>query len=310
MKHGIFYNSLNVGMCSIYEVGKLCYEALSYSKHFTLDYTEETTLVDGNYDFIIINQHFAVCNWITQDIINKFKGNKFCIVSEINLSRDKRSDPAPTTPKIFDHYIILDPTISETECFHPFPRPIPRYDDDFDQTMPKIPIIGSFGLMTPGKNWGLLIKLVEKEFETAIIRLNLNKASIAPEIYYVNIMNEINNAITEIKNPHIKVEISNYNFTQKELVSWCAQNTINVFLYNRHGSTGLAAVTDQAIASGRPLLITSHPTFRHIHTYIKQHPKIGIKEAIQETIHGVMQMKHDWSPYQFCKCFEELLNKI
>ena len=67
---GIFYNSKNA-LCSIWESGKMVYDCLSKSNLYDLDYSEEFKL-DYSYDFIIINQHFTVNNWIKEDMIQKF----------------------------------------------------------------------------------------------------------------------------------------------------------------------------------------------------------------------------------------------
>lgn len=72
-------------------------------------------------------------------------------------------------------------------------------------------------------------------------------------------------------------------------------------------ASGLSAVTGQAISSGRPLLVTSDSTFRHIHKYINYYPNISIKEAIEQTQSGVLQMKEVWSCYNFLLKFENIL---
>ena len=72
-------------------------------------------------------------------------------------------------------------------------------------------------------------------------------------------------------------------------------------------SCGLAAVTDQAILSEKPLLVSDDITFRHIHKYIDCYPNIGLKEAIEKTKTGVLQMKQDWSSENFLEKFEKIL---
>ena len=78
MKNGIFYNSKK-SQCSIYESGLMCYNALKQSNKYTLDYTEDW-FIDNMYDFAIFNQHQCVNNWITQGVLKKFNGKKYCIV--------------------------------------------------------------------------------------------------------------------------------------------------------------------------------------------------------------------------------------
>ena len=101
-------------------------------------------------------------------------------------------------------------------------------------------------------------------------------------------------------------------FSKDELIKWCAQNSLNVFLYNRRVGNGLSATTDQAIASGRPLSVSTNPTFRHIHSYIKPYPYLSLKAAIETTMPVVRKMQEEWSPRSFVLIFENLLveNKI
>lgn len=287
---GIFYNSQKA-MCSIYSSGIMCYDILKKSKLFELTYSEQQGgSIDYNSDFLIVNYHPAVCNWITINSLKKYKGKTFCIVTEIGLYS---ADLAPVNPKIFDHYLLLDPTIQETHNMHAFPRPlssckIPPYPPS------SIPIIGSFGFATYGKNWKKIIDLVLEEFDEAILRINVPKATHVPEdVYNFIVNNEIIEPAKQLqKKPTIKFELTFHAFeNQQEIVNWCAQNTINVFLYNRPHKTGLSAVTDQAIISERPLLVSDHATFRHIHPYIKSFPEIGIRDAIETTQTGVKKMK-------------------
>ena len=80
---GVFYNSQK-GLCSIYSSGIMCYDILKKSTTFDLDYSEQQGgNIDYNSDFIIVNYHPAVCSWINQNILNKYKGKTFCIVTEI-----------------------------------------------------------------------------------------------------------------------------------------------------------------------------------------------------------------------------------
>jgi len=93
------------------------------------------------------------------------------------------------------------------------------------------------------------------------------------------------------------------------LINWCAQNTLNVFLYNRRIGNGLSATTDQAIASGRPLSVSTNPTFRHIHTYIKPYPYLSLKGSIETTAPLVRKIQEDWGPRNFVLQFEAVLKE-
>ena len=296
MKNGIFYNSKK-SQCSIYESGLMCYNALKQSNKYTLDYTEDW-FIDNMYDFAIFNQHQCVNNWITQGVLKKFNGKKYCIVLEVG----EKDDIMPYTPKIFDHYIVIDPTVEEKNNISAFPRPLEDFTNNYKESA--IPIIGSFGFVTVDKRWDEIIHLTNELFDEAIIKINLPAGTHVPDSE--KIAYQIISYLQSLpKKKNIHLELTTNYMEKNDLINWCAQNTINYFPYYRN-LHGLAATTDQAISSGRPLLVTNNKTFRHILKYIKPYPEINLKDAISENYAGVLKMKDDWSIENFYKKFEKL----
>lgn len=307
---GIFYNSQKA-MCSIYESGLMCYNALKLSSKYELHYSEDRILY-FNYDFIVVNEHLAVNNWISKVMLEQYNKPAFCIVTEVGLLND---DILIKSPNYYTAYIILDPTIRERDNIYAFGRPIEKNNntnnlDILDYKTCDKPIIGSFGLPTPGKDWNRILYQVNQEFDEAIIRFNIPRGSHVP----IHVGNEIIRQINKnyINKPGITFELTHIDYNKEDLIEWCSKNTINVFFYFRQHMyyAGLAAVADQAISSGRPLLITNDNTFRHIHKYIDCFPNIGIKKAIEETEEGVKKMREDWSAENFVNKFETILDKF
>lgn len=300
---GIFYNSKKA-LCSIHESGLMVFNCLKHSTFYDLTYTEDTEFI-YDYDFAIVNEHFTVNNWVTKDMVIKFNKPVFCIVTEITFT-EKYID---SSPNFYTAYLLLDSSINEKNNIYGFPRPLNDYP--IQPYIPKdIPIIGSFGFATAGKEWHKIVEETQKDFDNAIIRFNIPFASYVP-----NTSNEINHIVEKCKNilvkPGINVIISQHNFTNQELIDWCSQNTINCFFYNREHlfSSGLCATADQAIISERPLLVSKDRTFRHIHKYLDYYPNISIKEAIDKSLDGVKKMKTDWSCDIFKCKFEKILFK-
>ena len=223
MVRGIFYNSKK-SLCSIYESGKMCYEALNRSNIFTLDYSEDRN-IDYNYDFIIYNQHFTVNNWITKDIVKNFNKPIFCIVTEIAFDDNIIS----CCPSYFTGYIVLDPTVQDRDNIYGFCRPL---EDILCGTYVEtnIPIIGSFGFATAGKEWHKIVEIVQNEFTEAYIRFNIPKATYVSSETHNILINEMNYNINKIKSPKIIIEITHNELTKQELIEWCSKNTINIFI--------------------------------------------------------------------------------
>ncbi len=172
-------------------------------------------------------------------------------------------------------------------------------------------IVGSFGLATFGKHWELIVEEVNKEFDIAKIRFNIPFATFVPDSKQrvEMIAGACKDRITK---PGITLEITSNVMSRQELVDWCSENTINCFFYFRDNvyTTGLSAVIDQAIASGRPLLVTKDKTFRHVHPYVSVYPDIGIRDAILHTQQGVLEMRNAWHRQTFLSKFEKVLQNL
>lgn len=309
---GIFYNSVKK-LCSIWESGRMCYEALKNSNAYVLDYSEEQNGIDSSYDFAIFNQHFTVNNWMNEGMVREFNKPTFCIVTEVSFS----SDPCKLCPQYFSHYIVLDPTINETNKIHAFGRPLENFDlTNVDKSVIPYdePEIFSFGFATDGKEWHKIVELVQNDYDKASIHFNIPHGDYVPhDLHETNINNIMIECNKIVKKTGIRIKITSINYSKYELIELCSTKTINCFFYNRQHlfSAGLSAVTDQAISSGRPLFVTNDCTFRHIHKYIDYYPNIGIKDAIEKTQEGVLKIKSDWRSENFSRKFENvLLNEI
>jgi hypothetical protein len=310
---GIFYNSTKA-LCSIWESGKMCYDALKKSNMYTLDYSEEKQIYDYNeYDFIIFNYHISVNNWITEEMLNKFNKPNFAIITEVYLNGE---NPISTyfNAHFFKYYIILDPTIKETSEIFAFVRPIENYEiTPHSYVSTDIPEIFSFGFATNGKEWHKIVELVQQDFDVANIHFNIPKGThVNDNTHNENIKSIYDNINKILFKPEIKFKLTNDELSKAELIEICSKKTINCFYYNRENicSHGLSAVTDQAISSGRPLLITGDNTFRHIHKYVDYYPNISLKQAIETTQEGVLKMKNEWSSLNFMIKFEGIFSKI
>lgn len=298
---GLFVNSIKAN-CSIYESGLMCYRRISASTKHICDYIEGTQ-VPNTYDFYIFNYHGVVSPWVLNLLHTLPKVPKFTLVLEMN-----EGNPYILTPaNLFDGYLVLDPTMPETDKVFAFPRPLEIIDTP-TYAEPTLPVIGSFGFATGGKYWNLLPEIINKEFEEATLRLNIPASTYADPDGRVG--KEIFEYCKSTLKPGIKTEFTQYFMTQEELIRWCAENTLNCFLYYR-GMAGLCATTDQAISAGRPLLISNdRSAFRHILSYdITPYPNSGMPRAIKESLPAVLKMREDWSPQKFTDKFDFVLEK-
>jgi len=304
---GLFLNT-EKAICSIYESGKMCYDCLIQSSYYSIDYIElsvDKREIPADYDFYIFNYHWVKMGWMDTKFVKQLPGFKATIVLEMS-----QNSPFDCVSKDdFDAYIVLDPTCNHfLKNVYAFPRPLEVSLNPITEYKHenKTPVIGTFGLSYSDKGFDEVIKAVNEEFEEAIVRINVpNSENVTPQI-----VSDFKALIASFDlKDKIKIELSDHYFNKEELLNWCAQNTLNVFLYNRRVGNGLSATTDQAIASGRPLAVSTNPTFRHIHSYITPYPYLSLKESINSTIPLVKRIQQDWSPAEFVLKFEEVLSE-
>jgi hypothetical protein len=301
--HGIFINPAKAN-CSIYESGRMIYKSLLLSEKYTLDYLEideNNRKIPGNYDFYAFNYHFVTMGWLDTRSVRRLPGLKLTFVLEI----------LPNDPFIccssedFDSYCALDPTMkSSDKRVYAFSRPLEIPEKLVPYRESAIPVIGSFGFATSGKGFELVVDAVNKEFDEAIVRINIPHGTYTENDH--NFANYLSNNCKTAAKEGVQVIVTHDYMTKEELIDWCGQNTMNCFLYNRN-MPGLSATTDQAISSGRPLAISDNETFRHILQYIEPYPYRSLKETISLSQKEVLQIQKDWAPENFAKCFEQVL---
>jgi hypothetical protein len=305
---GLFLNS-SPANCSIYESGKMAYSCLALSTRYQMDYREisQDDQQLGKYDFYVFNYHHATMKWLNTERVSDLPGLKATLVLET-----LPNDPFVLCPSNhFDVYCALDPTMDHPDKrVYAFPRPLEVVSPLPAFRQESVPVIGSFGFATPGKGFELVVDAVNREFEEAVVRINIPPATFADPVTrklhgcdYAQYLMEL---CRQVAKNGIEVVFSTNYMSKKQLIYWCAQNTLNCFLYNRM-QPGLSATTDQAISSGRPLIISANETFRHIHPYITPYPQQSLKDAIVSSDQGVRSMQEDWSPSKFADRFEEIL---
>ncbi len=301
---GLFINTAKAN-CSIYESGRMMYTCLLLSDKYKLDYVEideNDRNISDKYDFYVFNYHYFTMQWLDTTILSQLPGVVITFVLEMLPNNPFIMCPSED----FDAYCVLDPTMNVADKrVYSFPRPleVPHNLMPYHEGM--IPVIGSFGLTTTDKGFELIIDAVNHEFDEAIIRINI------PHGTYIT--TDFSECLRELRNRNkkdrIKIVITHDYMTKEELINWCGQNTLNCFLYTRD-IQGLAATTDQAISSGRPLAISDNNTFRHISPYIKPYPYRNLKESIALSQAEVLQIQQDWAPEKFTKRFEQVLNDL
>jgi hypothetical protein len=302
---GLFINSPKA-KDSIFESGWMVYNCLKDCTTFQLDYIEidiNNRSVSKDYNFYFLNYHPVTMGWLDTRSLRKNLGFVLTLVLEV-----APNDPFVLCPsRHFDAYCVLDPTLKiKNKKVYPFPRPLEEINFVLPTANNEIPVIGSFGFATKGKGFENVVEAVNKEFNTAIIKINIPYGDFVPESksYAEHLKNK---CIAKAK-PGIEVKVTHDFMDKDELIKWCANNTLNCFLYDRD-MPGLAATTDQAIVSERPLSISANETFRHITQYLPPYPSYSLKDSINKSGPIIKQIKKEWSRENFANQFEFVLDQ-
>lgn len=306
---GIFINPAKAS-CSIYESGRMMYECLVLSDRYELDYQEvdeNSRSIPDNYDFYAFNYHHYTMGWLDTSCVRQLPGFKLTFVLEVAPNNPFVLCPA----KDFDAYCALDPTLNIADKrVYAFPRPLEVPAKVKPYLEQPVPVIGSFGFATPGKGFELVVDAVNKEFDEAIVRINIPAGTYAEDVYWdlhqQNYADYLTVLCKKVAKKGVEVVVTRDFMTKDELIGWCSQNTLNCFLYDRN-MPGLSATTDQAISSGRPLAISENDTFRHVAAYVKPYPFRSLKESIAISQAEVLQIQKDWAPENFAKRFDQVL---
>lgn len=306
---GLFLNSKRA-QCSIYQSGRMAFDSMRLSQAYHLDY-REIDATDHHlaepYDFYVFNYHHVTMAWLDTRAIRRMPGLKFTLVLEV-----APGDPFVLCPREdFDAYLPLDPSLSTAiPRVFPMPRPLPRVPSLPPFREPEIPVIGTFGFATPGKGFEAVVDAVGREFDRAVVRLNVPHATYADDSTTVlhgrPYADYLEDLCRRVARPGITVDFQRRFLSDEDLIAWCAENTLNCFLYTRD-QPGLSATTDQAIVAGRPLAINTNPTFRHLHPYLTPYPYRSLRESIAESLPGVLAMQEDWTSLNFARRFEDVL---
>lgn len=314
---GLFINTQEA-VCSIYSSGQMLYEHLQ-STEWDLDYVEvdkisvpdlhEGRIVSANlpesYDFYIFNYHpytMRQMAGVDSALLSKLPGRKYSIILEMT-----KSNAFPSWVGMdrsgFDDCLIIDPTFKSNDPkLHAFPRPIIGcLPIKRKESIPDVPVIGSFGFATMNKSFDLIVKQASEEFENAIVRINIPVAQYVPNDLFEQIKAECEKHVR----PGIELRITRDYMSSSDLIEWCGENDLNCFMYSRNLS-GLAATPDQSIASGAPLAVSDNTTFRHLHDYIRPFPEWTFRDSILKSQDGVAKIRNAWSKESCVNRFKEI----
>ncbi len=269
MKTILFLNSLQP-QCGVYQYGKRMADILMKSEKYQFVYSEVTSMaeyvnriVKHQPAAIIYNYHPLTMHWFGS-IAPRGGIKHFCIHHE----------GSEHTTLGFDYYLYADSTFADAGIRYSLLRPLFE-NRAFIIGNHTVPVISSFGFGFGNKGFGRVVKMVNDQFDEALIRLHI------PRAYYGDRNGEASAGVfpgcqAEVKKPGIKLQITTDFLDDGELLNFLSESTLNLFLYDDMPGRGLSSVIDYALSVPVPLAINHTHMFRHIYD---AYPPICVEDA-------------------------------
>lgn len=273
--------------CGVYQYGLRLYTILKTTPDIQYIYKEINTLQEYNtvlvtdlFDAIIYNYHASTMRWLTSNTIqtrvinigipHESPASLFHIICEIDPTQKNRSNYYVLPRPIFENCTYDITTSSST---------IKQFITNYTDT--DIPIFGSFGFGFRNKGFDKIIRLVNEQYDNAIIKLIITHPT-----FYAD-PNEAFRIGTECANipvkSGIKVLITHEFFEENEILSFLHSNTMNIFLYDTMNGRSISSVIDYALSVKKPIGISDSSMFRHIYSDKLCLYKTPIKDCLNNT---------------------------
>jgi len=309
----VLFLNHKIQACGIYQYGIRCFENLKYDDTIIYDYKEidsyeeYTSFVNTKpYNKIIYNYCSETMQWLNNNNIYKplNKPNLFNIM--IDHSYDN-------TPGDISYFVTWDKNKLSVA------RPLYNYDPDIFKKQSEnekfqkfidygkndnIPIIGSFGFLFGRKGFDKIIKVVNQQYDYAIIKLLITTAFCKDKPSFISEMNDITACQTK---PGIQVVISTDFVENSDVLKFLYSNDINIFLYNTFCGVGNASVIDYALSVRKPLCISNSSMFSHIYSDQIDYEKVSIDYCIKNSVNYLQKFYDIWSRNNFCSIFKKIL---
>jgi hypothetical protein len=298
----------SISECGVYQYGKRVAKILETDSRFNFFYFEISNTEDlmasiasVNPDVIIYNWHVAIMPWLSGTAFNKISeySKQLFIFHESNYP-----------PFVSDGYLMIDMTENIDNKQYPLLRPI--FEKDFSKIENQVPVIGSFGFGFENKGFDKICDLVQESFDEAVIKLHITNPFFGD--YSGNTTNQIMDICKlKIKNPKIRLEITNDFKTDDQILDFLNSNSLNVFLYDDLYGRGLSSVIDYAVSVNTPLAVNNSYMFRHI---TSETPEMSItnnftlKQIMNSGIENVLFYRNKWRHELFKDNFFDIICKI
>ncbi len=252
-------------------------------------------------DIVVYNFYFsgATMPWLTDNKIARQK-TRF---KQLGIHHEGNMDS-----KGFDLILHQDPSNTDTRYFN-LPRPIPEYHN-IQRARNIIPHIGSFGFGLGGKGFTRVVEQVVKEFDEAVIRINI------PFAFFGDANGDgARSWATACKTiadrkQGIELYITHDLLPENQLLDFIAVNDVNCFFYDDNIGRGISGTLDYALAVRKPIAITHSDQFRHMWDDNILIEKNTLRAIIQKGTDHLEPYYKKWNKEAMIVAFEQAFKQV
>lgn len=295
--------------CGVQQYGKRFGQILEKSEKYCYEYFEcsdretfHSKVLEFQPNVIIYNYLVETMPWLSGYDINECRALKICqglIVHNIGYAT------------AFDFYLHQNPNYPENGINYPILRPLFEYNRGKKMIGHIVPHIGTFGFGFKHKKYEDICKLVNDQFDSAIINLHLTVSKFFPNHQELEEVKEMCKSV--VTNEKIKLHFTSDHLSDAGLLDFLAQNDLNIFLYKHYENyNGISSVIDYALSVPTPLAVCRSNMFSHIN---KNSPSICVedlplKEIIKNGYHVLDSYREEWSQEKFCENMDNIMEKV
>lgn len=298
MDNVLFINSTQQ-QCGVYQYGVRVFDIIKHSEKYNFVYVEAlnndtylSNLALFSPKAVIYNYHPLTMPWFTGEKRNGI--TQYQIHHEGSVHDNLKPD----------FYLFADSIYPESQNILSLPRPL--FENVPKHNKPEIPTIKSFGFGFGNKNYGQIVKLVNEQFDEAVIALHIPRAffgdkdgqatnDILPGIY------------SQMKNPNIRLELTHDFMDSAELLRFLSESTLNIFLYEQMNGRGLSSTIDYALSVDVPIAVNHSYMFRHIYSPGICAETRTLQEIIDSGIAPILPYRDKWSNQNLLKKIENII---
>lgn len=308
----ILFLNHKLKQCGVYQYGIRLYAILKKSDNIVYTYKELDSLYEYNcfvnecqYDGILYNYHGCTMTWLNSSNMQRK-------IKNIAINHESIID-------IFDFEINIGKTVSENNYY--IPRPIfenieeivnntPTNEFIESYTSTNIPIFGSFGFGVGNKGFEKIIKMINEQYNEAVIKFLIPPADFSAKQDQINEL--ISRCRSQITKPGIIfITCSNF-FSNEEVLKFLHSNTMNIFLYDsmQNCGRGFSSATDYALSVKKPFGISDSSMFRHLYSDEICLYNVSISDCIENSEKNMVKLLDENSNIKLITIFHTLLTNM